>query len=317
MGVFFLLGPTAVGKSAVAIALAQKRNGEIINADSMQIYRELNIGAAKPTQKERGLVPHHLYDIRNIGQEFSVAEYRTLAFEKINEVQKRHALPIVCGGTGLYFNALYYKMDFASAAVPPSIREKLQQELRQEGAEAMYARLKEKDSLTAQRLHPNDTKRVLRALEIMEISGVPFSQKTGEFKNMQKEDYASLCIGLRMERSDLNHRIDARVDQMLKEGLVEEAEEILKKKIELTHPSMQGIGYKQVFPYLLGEYGYSEMVTKIKTATHQFAKRQMTWFKRDPNITWIDVTPQREAKDIVSEILAIMEKQFFSLEGIS
>ena len=117
MGVFFLLGPTAVGKSAVAIALAQKRNGEIINADSMQIYRELNIGAAKPTQKERGLVPHHLYDIRNIGQEFSVAEYRTLAFEKINEVQKRNALPIVCGGTGLYFNALYYKMDFGCIVV--------------------------------------------------------------------------------------------------------------------------------------------------------------------------------------------------------
>jgi tRNA dimethylallyltransferase len=309
MGVVFLIGPTACGKSRTAVEIAHALDGEIINMDSMQIYDGMRIGSARPSQEEMEGIPHHLYGVVPMGEAFSAAEYKNAAMETMEEIQKRGKLPIFCGGTGLYLNAMTYRMDFGRAQGDPSLRERLMEELAAKGAMALHQRLCVVDPPTGARLHPNDVKRVLRALEVYEATGMPLSEQGDGFTKMEQEAYDFLILGLTMERETLYRRIDSRVDAMLNEGLLEECRTLLSKGIPLDHPSMMGIGYRQVFPYLQGSYGYDEMVERIKRETRRYAKRQLTWFRRDQRIQWLDVGDFSGISDLREEILSIIKEK--------
>lgn len=309
MGAVFLVGPTACGKSKVAVEIAQALDGEIINMDSMQIYDGMRIGSARPTHEEMKGVPHHLYGMVPMGKDFSVAEYKSTAMETMAEIEARGKLPILCGGTGLYLNAMTYRMDFGRVQGDPALRMRLLEELEANGAEALHQRLCIVDPSTGARLHPNDVKRVLRALEVYEATGIPMSEREEEFTRMEQENYDFLILGLTMERELLYRRINARVDAMLQEGLVAECRALLISGIPLNHPSMMGIGYRQVFPYLMGEYGYDEMVERVKRETRRYAKRQMTWFRRDRRIHWLNVDDFSRTGDLIQQILSIIKEK--------
>ncbi len=283
----YIVGPTASGKSALAVALAKTYNGEIINADSMQIYRELNIGSAKPTQAEQQGVPHHLLDVASVGEAFSVSAYRTLALKAMEEIRFREHVPIVCGGTGLYFNALTGLLQFSETKGDPAVRLALQTFADNHGKEALFQRLQAVDAATAARLHPNDVKRVIRALEVYQLTGKPFSEQNEGFQRNAYTENQICAIGLQWERHVLNERIDKRVDAMIADGLVEEARLVWAKGVPRDHPSMMGLGYRQLFAYFAGEWTLEQAIEAIKRETHRFAKRQMTWFLRDLRIQWL------------------------------
>lgn len=289
----YIVGPTASGKTALAVALAKHYDGEIINADSMQVYRELDIGSAKPTQAERQGVPHHLLDVVSVGEAFSVSAYRTLANKAMEEIQFRGHVPIICGGTGLYFQALTGMLQFSETKGDPAIRLDLQAFADRHGKEALFKRLQEADPVTAARLHPNDVKRVVRALEVYQLTGKPFSEQNTGFQNNAYTENQVCAIGLQWERHVLNERIDRRVDAMIQDGLIEEARQIWAKGIPQDHPSMMGLGYRQLFAYFAGKYTLEQAIEAIKRETHRFAKRQMTWFLRDLRIQWLQ--PQQYA----------------------
>lgn len=284
----FVVGPTASGKTALSIALAKQLQGEIINADSMQIYKELNIGSAKPTPQEQQGIEHHMLNVVGIGEEFSVALYRSMAMADMREIWNREKLPIICGGTGLYINALTYQMDFTGAKGDPELRKKLMQLAETEGVQAVYARLEQVDPITAERLHPNNTRRVIRALEVYELTGVPLSEQTQSFQSQPAVDYAICMIGLKWDREQLNARISQRVDSMMKSGLYQEARALFAKGIDLQHPSMMGLGYRQLYAHFCGKMSLDEAIERIKQETRRYAKRQMTWFQRDLRIHWLE-----------------------------
>jgi len=309
MPALFLVGPTACGKSKTAVNLAKKLSGEVVNMDSMQVYNTMRIGSARPTEDEMDGVPHHLFGTVPLGSDFSAAEYKTMACKTMEEVQARHHLPIFCGGTGLYLQTMTYRMEFGGISASEDLRKELQARLTALGNEGMHRELMAVDPATAERLHPNDTKRVLRALEVYYATGTPLSEQGRGFTNLEEEDYPFLIFGLRMERSLLYERINTRVDAMLSEGLLAECETILSMGIPLDHPSLMGIGYRQVFPYLKGEYSYDEMVERIKRETRRYAKRQMTWFNRDARIHWVDADGFSTADDLVNRILSIMKEK--------
>ncbi|MDL2225428.1 tRNA (adenosine(37)-N6)-dimethylallyltransferase MiaA [Eubacteriales bacterium OttesenSCG-928-M02] len=307
----YIVGPTATGKSKLAVALAKKLDGEVVNMDSMQVYRQLSIGAAKPTQEEMEGIPHHLFGIVDVGEEFSVSRYRDRAEAVMEEICERERVPIFCGGTGLYLNAMIYEMDFTQANRDDEVRKRLEKQLEAEGKGALYARLMEVDAETAERLNPNDVRRVMRALEVYEITGLPMSAQTGDFQGLRKKEYPFVLIGLTDDRERLYHRINQRVEEMLEKGLIEEARDVLSLGVAMDHPSMMGIGYRQVFPYLQGEYGYEEMVALIKQETRRFCKRQITWLKREGDIHWLSLTEDPSPKGLAEEVLAILEEEDF------
>jgi tRNA dimethylallyltransferase len=287
-----IAGPTASGKSAVALELAGLFKAEIINADSMQIYRYMDIGTAKPTQAERKLVPHHLIDILYPDEEFSAALYREAAQGAIADVQARGKRAMVVGGTGLYIKALTSGL-IRGGEVDPAIRKRLQTEAQAGGRERLYVRLKEVDPPTAEQLHPHDTYRIIRALEVYERTGSPISalRKRHLFK---EGPYQTLKIGLQVEREDLYGRIDTRVDEMIRQGFKEEVERILEMGYAPTLKAMQSLGYKQMAAHLGGEYDLAEAVRLIKRDTRRYARRQVTWFKGDPEIRWIEFPKDRD-----------------------
>lgn len=283
-----IVGPTGVGKSATAIELAKLIDGEIISGDSMQVYKHMDIGTAKVPATERQGIPHHLLDIISPEAEFSVALFEQLAEEKIIEIYNRRKKPIVVGGTGLYIRSLTHRYEFTPFAVDWQWRQTKKEEASQMGSDAIWQELKRVDPIAAGSLHPNDLKRIIRALEVYHFTGKPIScyQEESRAKGVKRE---YLMYALTTNREKLYERINSRVDQMLAQGWVDEAR-ALKEKYNLSNTARQAIGYKQIFSFLDGEISYQQMVTEIKTATRRYAKRQLTWLRKEENVNWIDVT---------------------------
>lgn len=288
--VICIVGPTACGKTALSVALAKYADGEIVSADAVAVYRGLNIGSAKPTPEERQGVPHHLIDCVDVtDQNFTVSSFRNLAREAIDDILSRGKLPIVVGGSGLYLDAVFSDMHF-SAPSDASVRAALETEYDRDPI-AVFETLRAVDSDTAKRLHPNDKKRVVRALEVYEITGQPFSALNRTFETAQQGDdtYRVIRIGLNTERKILYERIDQRVDRMMDLGLQTEAFSFFEKGLTPRNcRALQSIGYAQLYDAYTGTSSMTEAVERIKLDTRHFAKRQITWFKRNKNTIWLD-----------------------------
>ncbi len=300
-----IVGPTACHKTELAIELAKRTGGEIVSADSVQVYIGMDIGSAKPTQQERQGIAHHLIDCLPIDTSaFSVAMFRNLAAEAIGGIASRGNAPLIVGGSGLYVNALTYPLGFA---VPrdESARIKASAAYDADPA-AAFERLGRVDPRTAERLHPNDKKRIVRALEVFDCSGKPLSDFGADFQNSAGEPgtFEPLMIGLTMERELLYRRIDLRVERMIEQGLLEEAKKIYEAGHDPDLPALRSIGYRQLFACFGGACTLDGAVAQIKQDTRRFAKRQMTWFRRDDRIAWHDVTDWDSAKDALIERLA-------------
>ncbi|WP_018133358.1 tRNA (adenosine(37)-N6)-dimethylallyltransferase MiaA [Effusibacillus pohliae] len=286
-GLVMIVGPTAVGKTKLGVELAAAFQGEVISADSMQIYRGMDIGTAKITPEEMKGVPHWGIDIVDPDTPFSVANYRKLAEQWLEDIWRRGRLPFLVGGTGLYIRALTEEYHFVEFAGDPEFRKELEEAARVNGQEFLHERLRKVDPVTAGRLHPNDLRRIIRALEIYEYTGkrmsnVPPSKGATRFPTLK--------IGLTMQdRQLLYERINRRVDQMLAKGLVDEVQWLLANGIHSKLNSMQAIGYKEIIDYLEGRIPLAEAVEQIKRGSRRYAKRQLSWFRRDPNIRWFAV----------------------------
>ncbi|MBR7184981.1 MAG: tRNA (adenosine(37)-N6)-dimethylallyltransferase MiaA [Clostridia bacterium] len=283
-----IVGPTASGKSGLALALAGRLGGEIVSCDSMQVYRGMDIGTAKATAAERAAVPHHLLDLIDPDEPFSAADFVSAARAAIADITARGRLPVLCGGTGLYLDSLLRPTAYASPPPDPAVRAALAAELAEQGAEAMHARLAALDPEAAAGIHPNNTKRVLRAIEICLGAGTTKSALDAA-SVVGDCPYDACVIGLRWPRELLNARIDTRVDAMLAEGLVEETARLdAAGYLAPGTTAGQAIGYKEILPFLRGEESLSASAERLKIATHRYAKRQMTWFGAKDYVEWID-----------------------------
>ena len=296
-----IAGPTATGKSEVALAVAEMIGGEIVNADSVQVYRHCDIGTAKPGEEEREKVPHHLYDIADPDQEFNAGLYEKLAEEKVLSIAQRGKLPRVVGGTGLYIKALLWGLS-VPLAKDQAVRNRLNRKWEEHGGDALYKRLEECDPVLATQYDPRDRVRIVRALEIFELTGKPPSSLMAW---QPKPHLHATTIALDLPRELLRERIETRVDRMLQAGLVEETRRIIEMGYPSNSPPLQAIGYRQVVKHLKGELEFSPMVDEIKRATKRYAKRQRTWFKKE-GFTWVDA---RDKKGAVKTVMEIFEKK--------
>ncbi len=292
-----IVGPTGGGKSALALRLAQLFGGQIISCDSMQIYRQMDIGTAKPTAAERDLIKHRMIDIVDPEDNFSCADYVRMAREQVNEVVSDGDVPIFCGGTGLYLDSLLRGSDFSETQVDEMLREELEGFARVNGNEALHARLREIDPESADTIHPNNVKRVIRAIEIYKTGGIKKSE-LDRLSRLAQSEYDALVIGLRYNRRELLYgRIDERVDQMIREGLVEEVRALEDAGVFLrSTTATQAIGYKEMLGYIRGETTLCEASELLKGATRRYAKRQMTWFASKNYVKWIDVDTESGIK---------------------
>lgn len=282
-----IFGPTASGKSDLAVKVAKEINGEIITADSMQVYKGMDIGTAKPTEEEMQGIVHHMIDVCKPDENYSLARYVEDAEKVIKEVASKNKVPVLAGGTGLYIDTLINGMVLSETNTDESYRESLYEMAKQNGNEYVHNLLKEVDLKSADAIHPNNLKRVIRALEFYKVSGIPQSEHIDKAEKAETP-YDCLKFGIATEREKLYERINLRVDKMLQKGLVEEVEALKNAGIDERYTSMQGIGYKEVLLYLNGNLSYDEMAELIKKATRNYAKRQNTWFKREQNTMWID-----------------------------
>ena len=298
-------GPTATGKTALSVALAKEFGGEVINADSMQIYQGLNVGTAKPTAEERQGVPHHLMDFLPPETPYSVADFTAAAAPLIEQLNGEGKLPIVTGGTGLYVTSLIKGTAFAPEKTDPAIRARLQAEADEQGSDALYARLQQIDPAYAEKLHPNNLPRVIRALELYESTGRRMSEQQ-RAAVAAEPPYRSLCICLTCrDRAELYRRIDRRVDSMLQNGVLEEAKLVYDNR-ETYRTAAQAIGYKEFFPYFAGEMPLNDCANRLKQATRNYAKRQLTWFRHQANGVWLYVDeepPAPRAAELVRQFL--------------
>lgn len=295
-----LAGPTAVGKTAVAVDLARQLGAEIVNADSLQVYRELDIGTAKPTPEERALVPHHLVDVVNPDEPYDAARYSQDARRVIAQLCARGVPPLIVGGTGLYIKALLHGL-FGEGEAAPEVRQRLRQELQALGLAALYDRLRQADPETARRLAPGDTYRVVRALEVVEATGRPLSVFLAEHA-FRDSPYETVKIGLVRPRDELYARIDQRVNLMLAAGWLEEVRRLLKRYGGQIKP-LQSLGYRHLVAFLKGEADWDEAVARIKQDTRRYAKRQLTWFRADPEVRWFQ-------PEMTEEMLLLLRKFF-------
>lgn len=282
-----LLGPTGVGKSARALQLAQELKAEIVSVDSMQIYRGLDVGTAKLTSAERAGIVHHLIDIVEPDERFTVADFVAASKKLINEARQRNVPLIFCGGTGFYFNALLRGLAFVPADNDPEVRARLTAELEAQGPVELWRRLESVDPETAARVHTNDSFRVLRALEVYELTGRPMSAQVSVEPSVLGTDYT--LLGLTIPRDQLYARLDVRVDRMLQLGLVQEVKGLLERGYSRTLTSLQAIGYKEIIVHLAGECSLEQAIAEIKQGTRNYAKRQYTWFRRFENVVWEEV----------------------------
>ena len=297
-----LTGPTAVGKTALSIGLAQAIGGEIISADSMQVYRYMDIGSAKIMPEEMQGIPHHLVDVLEPWEEFNVVRFQQMAKAACEEIWGRGHIPIVTGGTGFYIQALLYDIDFTENDEDTAFRTQMEQlASTEEGRNELYLRLKQVDPASAEAIHANNIKRVIRALEFFEKTGTPISAHNEEQK--QKESpYAFLYAVLCRDRAVLYDRIDRRVDIMMQQGLVEEVQRLMAQGCTRQMVAMQGLGYKEIIDHLDGKLSLEEAVYIIKRDTRHFAKRQMTWFRREKDVTFIEMDDRQES-EVLEEIL--------------
>lgn len=283
-----LVGPTAVGKTKLSLALAKHFDAEIISGDSMQVYRQMDIGTAKlPTEQQAGIV-HHMMDIHDPDEPFSVAEFQERSKALIADISGRGKLPFIVGGTGLYVESLCYGFEFSEQGSDEEFRQQLTLYAEQRGNEALHQKLEAIDAETAQRLHPNDVRRVIRALEVYHCTGRTMSQQLAHQERVPQ--YQLCMVGLTMDRQLLYKRIEERIDEMLAQGLVEEVSRLLAQGYDRKLVSMQGLGYKEIAAYLEGELSYEAAVVLLKRDTRHFAKRQLSWFRRMKDIHWFDVT---------------------------
>lgn len=300
-----LTGPTAVGKTRLSIKLAKAVNGEIISADSMQVYRYMDIGSAKIKPEETEGVPHHLIDVLDPEEEFNVVTFQKMCKKCMEEIYGRGHVPILTGGTGFYIQSVLYDIDFTENAEDTTIRDRLEKEAEEKGAEYLHGKLREVDPASAGAIHANNIKRVIRALEFYEQTGEKISLHN-ETERQKESAYTSCYFVLNDDREKLYERIDRRVDEMLAEGLVAEVEALIKRGCTRKLVSMQGLGYKEILAYLDGEYSLEEAVYRIKRDTRHFAKRQITWFKREKEVIWIN-KPDFSYDD--DKILDFMKKE--------
>jgi tRNA dimethylallyltransferase len=303
--VIAVMGPTAVGKSGLVLQLAKDLGGEIVNADSMQIYRFMDIGTAKPTAAERVEVAHHLLDIVDPDQDFHASLYSQLAREAINNLVEEGRVAIVVGGTGLYLKALFHGL-FPAAHSKQSIRQRLHREGEKDGGVELYKRLKQIDPSTAERLHPNDLFRIIRALEVWECTGKPMSvlQKEHGFR---ENPFVTLKIGLKRPRSELYERINRRVAEMMELGLLTEVRELLDRGYGPDLKSMQALGYRHMVQHLINGMKIAEAVRTMKRDTRHYAKRQMTWFGGDQEIKWFHPQETEEIARLAREFMGRLE----------
>lgn len=282
-----LTGSTAVGKTALSIKLASEIGGEIISADSMQVYRQMDIGSAKIKPEEMGGIPHHLIDILEPEEEFNVCLFEKLALEAMEQIYERGHIPVVVGGTGFYIQALLYQIDFTEEETDTAYRDKLWQLGEEKGNHYLHELLRKVDPESAEEIHENNRKRVIRALEFYENCGKPISTHNKE-QRQKTSAYNSCYFVLTDDRKKLYERIESRVDQMLSKGLVDEVRTLKERGCNASMVSMQGLGYKEILEYLDGRCSLLEAVEKIKKETRHFAKRQLTWFRRERDVIWLD-----------------------------
>ncbi len=301
--VIVICGPTASGKTALSIELAKKINGEIISSDSMQIYKDMNIGTAKPTVEEMDGIPHYLLDFVSPDTRYSVAEFQKDATEKIEEILKKGKTPIIVGGTGLYVDSLIYGIEYQDIKLDEQYRNQLENIAEQEGLDKLYEEAKKIDLEAMQKISRNDKKRIIRVLEIYKATGKTKTQQELESRQEVKYDYKVFAIN--MEREKLYDRINRRVDIMIDQGLIEEVENLVKKYKEFP-TAMQGLGYKEVVEYIENKVTKEEMIEKIKMETRRYAKRQITWFKKNKQTIWLD--GEKDKKDNIEIILENVNK---------
>ena len=290
-----IVGATASGKTSLSIALAKKFNGEIVSFDSMQIYKGMDIGTAKPTKEEMSGVPHHMIDVCDPDKKFSCTDYAEMALFCINDIISRGKLPILCGGTGLYLDSLLRGVRDDGAESDPAFREEMQLFADTNGADALHAKLAEIDPEAAEAIHPNNIRRVIRALEVYHTTGIT-KTRLDELSREKEDAFDCLTIGLGYENRDiLYERIDRRVDEMIKNGLLDEAKELYEKGYLAPDTTAgQAIGYKELLPYLESECSLEDAVLALKLDTRHYAKRQMTWFGARKNINWIMVSEKKD-----------------------
>lgn len=301
-----VVGPTASGKTAVGIALAKEYNGEVVSADSMQIYKGMDIATAKPDEEEMQGIPHHLISELEPTSSFSVAEYVKLAQQKIEDIAAREKLPILVGGTGLYVSSLIDNINFDNAITDGSVRRRLTEEAEQIGNEAMLERLREIDPEAAEKIPAANLVRIIRALEVYEVTGIPFSRHK-ELNRMQDSLYNACIIGLTYkDRSVLYDRINKRVDIMLQKGLIEECRAVYEN--EKLGTACQAIGYKELIPYFENKKTKEECIDKIKQYSRNYAKRQLTWFRRDERIQWVEIDEDTAFSTIIAECKKVVAK---------
>jgi tRNA dimethylallyltransferase len=296
----FIAGPTAAGKSEIALRLAEQLGGEIVSADSMQVYRGLDIGTAKPSAEERNKIPHHLIDICELTENFDAAQFIRLAQKAVEEIQSRGRVPIFCGGTGLYFKAFSSGLGEAPATNP-----ELRAELEAASFEALLRELRERDPVAYEKIDKQNPRRVIRAVEVIRLTGKKFSEQRAEWKAESGKRKAETFFCITRKADDLHARINARVDTMFARGLVDETRELLTRGLEQNQTAMQAIGYRQVVEHLRGERDLAETIELVKSRTRQFAKRQLTWFRRQLDPEWIELKPDEPLEECVLKITEI------------
>jgi tRNA dimethylallyltransferase len=293
----FIAGPTAVGKSEIALLLGEKIGGEIISVDSMQVYRGLDIGTAKPSPAERARIPHHLIDVCDLKENFDAAQFIRLAQKAVEEIQLRNKTPIFCGGTGLYFKAFLSGLGEAPATNP-----ELRAELETASFESLLRELRERDPAAYEKIDKQNPRRVIRAVEVIRLTGKRFSEQRAEWKPEARSQKPEKFFAFSRQPGDLRARINARVDAMFARGLVEETRKLLRRGLEQNETAMQAIGYRQVVEHLRGERPLAEAVELVKSRTRQFAKRQLTWFRRQFEPVWIELKPEEALEKGAREI---------------
>ncbi len=300
-----IAGPTAIGKTALSIELAKRISGEIISADSMQVYRGLDIGSAKIMPREMDGIRHHLIDILEPREPFDVYLFRQLAKEAIRDIRCREKIPIVVGGTGFYIQALLYDVAFTEEKTDPGLRSSLAADAQKYGNDFLHNRLKEIDPYSADEIHPNNIKRVIRAIEYFYLTGERISEHNAKMRH-RESPYDFHYFVLNDDREKIYQRIDKRVDKMLSEGLVSEVKGLIASGVRRDMTSMQGIGYREIYDYLENRYPYEEAVRLIKRNTRHFAKRQLTWFKREKDVIWVNIGDYHTTEELLLYIMGVI-----------
>lgn len=303
-----VVGPTASGKTSLAVKLAKEYNGEVVSCDSMQIYKSIDIATAKPTEAEMQGIKHHLIDFLELDKSFSVADFVSLARECVSDINDRGKLPVLCGGTGLYFSSFINNISFSDSGADDEYRVELEKRASEQGVQSLLDELAVYDPETAAKLHPNNLKRIIRAMEHYKVSGIPISEQN-RLSHANPSPYNPLILGITFkDREKLYERINARVDLMLENGLLEEAKWYFSQKNVAT--ASAAIGYKELKPYFDGECSLEQATEKLKQETRRYAKRQLTWFRRDKRVHWI-YADEPETGSVFADAIKIIEEESF------